>query len=203
VFQVRLKKEKARLRSRSNKGVNQIFNRRFLYKETPAFSFMETERLIFRRYDERDKADFINLFTDAAVMKYVGDGVMNESQAEAFWLKLFEKLYPQNFNIWAIFDRDGEYVGHAGIYPRPTRREDWEFVYFLNRKSWGKGFATEIARRIIRYGFEELNLPEVLATVDDVHTASIHVLEKAGMKHLRDEYDKDGRFFVFVITRNV
>jgi len=159
---------------------------------------MKTERLILRRYAEEDKADFISLFTDAKVMTYVGDGVLTVEQAEAFWQKLFEKLYPQNFNIWAVFTvEDSNYVGHAGIYPRPTRREDWEFVYFLNQNSWGKGYATEIARRIIEYGFEELNLPEVFATVDTVHRASINVIEKAGMKHLRDECDEDGIFFVF------
>jgi ribosomal-protein-alanine N-acetyltransferase len=162
---------------------------------------METERLILRRYADEDKADFISLFTDEAVMTYVGDGVLTVGQAEAFWQKLHEKLYPQNFNIRAIFTKDGEYVGHAGIYPRPTRKEDWEFVYFLNRKSWGKGYATEIARRIIRYGFEELNLHEVFATVDEVHAASIHVLEKAGMSFKNYEFDEQGRFSVYSIKK--
>ena len=163
---------------------------------------METERLVLRRYAEQDKEDFINLFTDAAVMKYVGDGVLTEARAEAFWQKLFEKLYPQGFNIWAIFTKeDLHYVGHAGIYPRPMRKEDWEFVYFLNRNSWGKGYATEIARRIIEYGIEELNLPVVYATVDEVHSASIRVLEKAGMKFERYEFDDDGRFSVFLIKK--
>jgi RimJ/RimL family protein N-acetyltransferase len=163
---------------------------------------METERLILRRYDEQDKADFISLFTDKAVMTYVGDGVLSVERAEAFWQKLHEKLYPQNFNIWAIFTKGGEYVGHTGIYPRPARERDWEFVYFLNRKSWGKGYATEIARRIIRYGFEELNLPEVFASVDDVHAASIHVLEKAGMSFKNYEFDEEGRFSLYSIKRN-
>jgi len=161
---------------------------------------METERLIFDFYAKKDKADFISLFTDAAVMKHVGDGVMTGERAEAFWLKLFEKLYPQNYKIWAIFAKENlRYVGHAGIYPRPTRGEDWEFVYFLNRKSWGKGFATEIARRVIEYAFEELNLKKVYATVDDDHSASIRVLEKAGMKFERFEFDRDGRFSVYSI----
>ena len=164
---------------------------------------METERLVLRRYTEKDKTNFIALFTDAAVMKYVGDGVLTTEQAEAFWQKLFEKLYPQNFNIWAIFAKeDSAYVGHAGIYPRPTRKEDWGFVYFLNRKTWGKGYATEIARRIIKFGFEELNLAEVLATVDDEHSASIHVLEKAGMSFKNYEYDEKGRFSVYSIKKN-
>ncbi len=164
---------------------------------------METERLTLRRYAEENKADFINLFTDAAVMKYVGGGVLTRAQAEAFWKKLFEKLYPQNFNIWAVFAKeDSSYIGHAGIYPRPARKEDWEFVYFLNRKSWNKGYATEIARRIIEYGFEELNLPEVFATVDDVHSASINVLKKAGMSFKNYEYDEKGRFSVYSIRKN-
>jgi RimJ/RimL family protein N-acetyltransferase len=161
---------------------------------------LETERLILKPYEKSDKADFIALFTDAAVMKYVGDGVMTNDQAEAFWHKLFERLYPQGFNIWAVFAKeDSRYVGHAGIYPRPTRREDWEFVYFLNQNSWGKGFATEIARRLVKFAFEELNLPETFASVDDVHSDSIRVLEKAGMKFERFEFDEDGRFSIYSI----
>lgn len=163
---------------------------------------METERLFFRKYTEKDKPHFISLFTDAAVMKYVGDGVMNESQAEAFWKKLFEKLYPEKYNIWAIFVKeDCAYAGHAGIYPRPARKEDWELVYLLNRKSWGKGYATEIARRILKFGFEELNLGEIFATVEDEHSNSIRVIKKAGMSFERYEYDDDGRFSVYSIKR--
>lgn len=164
---------------------------------------METGRLVLRRYAEKDKADFIRLFTDAEVMTYVGDGVLTRAQAEAFWQKLFDKLYPQNFNIWAVFAKeDSSYIGHAGIYPRANRKEDWEFVYFLNRKNWGKGYATEIARRIIEYGFEKLNLHEVFATVDDVHSASIRVLKKAGMSFKHYEYDEKGRFSIYSVRNN-
>lgn len=165
---------------------------------------METERLILRRYAAEDKAHLIGLFTDEEVMKYVGNGVMNKEQAEEWWKKLFDKFYPHGFNIWAVFTReDSRYIGHAGIYPRPDRKEDWEFVYFLSRDAWGKGYATEIARRVIEYGFKELNLPEVFATVDDEHTASIRVLEKAGMKFKNYEFDDDGRFSVYLIRKNI
>jgi RimJ/RimL family protein N-acetyltransferase len=163
---------------------------------------METDRLFLRRYAEKDKKHFIALFTDAAVMKRVGDGVLTEARAEAFWRKLFEKLYRQNFYIWAVFTKeDSLYAGHAGIYPRQTKKEDWEFVYFLKRDFWGKGYATEIARRIVEYGFEELNLPEIYATVDDDHSASIRVLEKAGMNFEWYEFDDDGQFSVYSIKK--
>lgn len=162
--------------------------------------WLETEKLVLKLYTEKDKTDLINLFTDAEVMKYVGDGVMTEAQAEEWWHKLFHKFYPQSINIWAVFTKDDlQYIGHAGIYPRPTRKEDWEFVYFLCRRAWGRGHATEIAERIIEYGFQELNLPEVFASVDNDHTASIRVMEKAGMKFLRFEYDEKGSYSVYSI----
>lgn len=162
----------------------------------------ETERLIIRPYIETDKADLIDLFTDAEVMKHVGDGVMNESQAVEWWHKLFEKFYPQGVNIRAVLTKaDSKYVGHTGIYPRPTKKEDWEFVYFLRRDAWGKGYATEIARAMIEYGFNEIKLPKVFATVDNDHSASIRVLEKAGMHFARHEYDEKGSYSVYLISK--
>lgn len=161
---------------------------------------LETERLFLKRYSEDDRNQFIKLFTDNSVMKYVGDGVMTEAQAEAFWNKLFAELYPQGYHIWAVLTKeDSNYIGHAGIYRRPTRKEDWEFVYFLNPKFWGKGYATEIAQQLVKFGFEELKLPEVFATVDEEHQDSIRVLEKAGMKFERFEFDEEGRFSVYSI----
>lgn len=160
---------------------------------------LETERLVLKLYTEKDKIDLISLFTDSEVMKYVGDGVMTGEQAEVWWGKLFNKFYPQGINIWAIFSKDDGYIGHAGIYPRPTKKEDWEFVYFLARNAWGKGYATEIAQRMIEYGFNELKLPEVFATVDNDHPASIRVLEKAGMNFSHYEYDDEGSFSVYSI----
>jgi len=163
---------------------------------------LETERLFLSFYAEKDKADFIRLFTDEVVMRHVDKGVLTTAQAEAFWKKLFEKLYPQNYIIRAVFAKeDLRFVGHAGIHRRPEKKEDWEIVYFLQRAEWGKGFATEIARAVIEYGFNELNLLEIYATVDDDHQASIRVLEKAGMKFSDYEFDEQGRFSVYSIKK--
>lgn len=164
---------------------------------------METERLSIRRYEKEDKDFFINLFTNEAVMKHVDRGVLTVEQAENFWHKLFAELYPQNYKIWAAFAKtDGRYIGHCGIHLRPNNKEDWEFVYFLKPEEWGKGFATEIAKNLIEYGFEELNLTEVFATVDDDHESSIHVLEKAGMNFKKYEYDEEGRFSLYSVENH-
>lgn len=162
---------------------------------------MKTERFVLKLYAEKDKSDFVNLFTDETVMKHVGNGVMTNEQAENLWLKLFEKRYAENLKtIWAVFaSGDSRFVGYAGIRPRPTKPEQWEVVYVLKQEEWKKGFATEIARRLIEFGFDELNLPEVFATVDDDNFPSIHVLEKTGMSFQEFDYDEQGRFSVYSV----
>jgi len=137
-------------------------------------------------------------------MKHVDTGVFSQEKAEELWVKLIENFYPQGIRtIWAVFAREASrYIGHAAIRPRPTKKEDWEISYMLKTEEWGKGFATEIARRLIEYGFDELNLTEVVATIDDDNFGSIKVVEKAGMLFSHYEYDDDGRFSVYSISQN-
>ena len=162
---------------------------------------METERLILRLYSENEKSLLTELFTDEDVMRHVDTGVFTIEKAEALWKKLINEFYPNGKNtIYAVFTKDDErYIGHASIRPRPEKTEDWEIGYILRNKEWGKGFATEIAERLIKFGFEELNLPEIFATIDDDNLGSIKTAEKAGMNFSHYEYDEQGRFSVYSI----
>lgn len=162
---------------------------------------METERLILKLYEETDKENLIRLFTDEKVMKHVDMGVFSQEKAESLWQKLFEYFYPNGITtIYGVFDKtDGHYIGHASIRPRPTNQDEWEIGYILKTDEWRKGYATEIAQELVKFGFNQLNLKGVYATIDTDNFGSIHVLEKAGMKHIRDEYDEQGKFFVYGI----
>jgi RimJ/RimL family protein N-acetyltransferase len=175
------------------------------FHKTPAFLLMseiKTERLLLKNYAERDKENLIALLTDGQVMKHVDTGVFTIEKAEALWKKLVEVFYPQGIDaIYAVFAGDnGRYIGHASIRPRPTKTEDWEIGYILKTEEWGKGYATEIAQSLIKYGFDELNLTQVVATIDDDNLNSIKVAEKVGMSFSHYEYDKQGRFSVYAIS---
>ena len=166
-------------------------------------SRLETERLRLELYTDRDRSDFIALLTDPAVMRFVEKGALNLYQADALWQKLLCEFYPDGVDtIWAVFAKDdGRYVGNASLRPRPERQQDWEIGYYLKPVEWGKGFATEIATRIVRHGFEVAGLDEIYATVDTDNLASIHVLEKCGLKMFRKEFDDQGVFYVYRIKR--
>jgi ribosomal-protein-alanine N-acetyltransferase len=162
---------------------------------------IETERLVLKNYAADEKENLISLLTDETIMKHVDIGVFSREKAESLWVKLIENFYPQGIRtIWAIFAKeDSRYIGHAAIRPRPIKKEDWEITYMLKTGEWGKGFATEIARKLIEYGFGELDLTRIVATIDDDNFASIKVVEKAGMRFSHYEYDEEGRFSVYSV----
>ena len=171
-------------------------------KENVGFNlFMETERLNIRPYREDEKDHVINLFTDAEVMRHVDTGVMSSEDAETLWKKLIEDFYPNGkTTIYGVFAKtDESCIGHCSIRPRPQKAEDWEIGYILQKNAWNRGYATEIASRLIKFGFKELSLPEVFATIDEDNLNSIKVAEKAGMQFDRYEYDEEGRFLVYSI----
>lgn len=162
----------------------------------------ETERLVFTLYDEKTYDDFIRLFTDEVVMKYVDKGVLSREAADALWVKLTREFYPQGIDtIWAVMaQEDSRFVAHASMRPRPENNAEVEIGYILPQAEWGKGYAVEIARKLVEVGFNELELNAVYATVDTDNYKSIRVLEKCGMEMIRSEYDEQGEFYVYGIN---
>jgi len=162
----------------------------------------ETQRLIFTLYGEDLYDDFILLFTDETVMKYVDKGVLSVPGAEALWHKLIDEFYPKGIDtIWAVLAKeDRRFVAHASIRPRPENNHEIEVGYMLATSEWGKGYATEIAQELIRVGFAEMKQSAVYATVDTDNERSIRVLEKCGMEMVRTEYDEQGEFYVYRVS---
>lgn len=164
---------------------------------------METARLVFRPYRPEDEAESVAMLTDAEVMRFVGDGVLNEAEARAMFGRTFTHVYATNaFDVWAVCEKaGGRIIGHAEVKPRKGT-EDFEIVYLLRRVAWGRGYATEIARRLVRYGFEELDLPRVVATIDVENRASVRVAEKIGMRHVDAYEDEHGTTLVYAVGRD-
>ena len=53
--------------------------------------------------------------------------------------------------------------------------------YGLARRAWGRGYATEMASAVLRYGFTELGLPKIVGMANTANHASLRVLEKVGL----------------------
>ena len=72
-------------------------------------------------------------------------------------------------------------IGSGGLQVHSRRFRQGEISYIIHPELWGRGYATEVARLLLRFGFETLGLHRIFATCDPRNVASARVLEKAGM----------------------
>ena len=152
--------------------------------------FLETERLLLRRFTADDLEGLLELDADPEVMRYVTGGIpTSREELEQEVLPAFLGYYEQyaGFGFWAAVEKGtGLLVGWFHLRPEtPERPADVELGYRLRRSAWGKGYATEGARALIAKGFTELGVERVYATTMVVNVASWRVMEKAGLRFVR------------------
>jgi RimJ/RimL family protein N-acetyltransferase len=145
---------------------------------------LRTARLVLRRFraDDADFERYAGLYADAEVAVHVG-GVQSREVAARTYAERVLDYYPRHpgLGIWATFERQGgAFVGLHLL--NHIRGEDYIQVgYTLARAMWGRGYATEMARAVMRYGFRRLGLPAIHGIVNLDNIASQRVLLKLGM----------------------
>jgi RimJ/RimL family protein N-acetyltransferase len=123
-------------------------------------------------------------------MRYLNGGIPTPSEVITHnILPNFLKSYARGdgYGVWAAEERTtSEFVGWFSFHPTDdTRPGDVALGYRLRRSAWGKGYATEGARALIRQGFTEQGTQRVIATTYQDNLASRRVLEKAGLRLTR------------------
>jgi len=156
--------------------------------EAVAVPTLESERFALRAFSDADITWLTEMHLNPEVVRYlrpVGlDPVMTEAEARALAHTIREKYRFGSYGLWAIDDRaSGEALGWGALKNLDTT-EEIEVGYGLRRSAWGRGVATEVARRLIRYGFEELRLERIVGVTHPDNVASQSVLRKAGLTYL-------------------
>ena len=152
--------------------------------------FLETQRLVLRRFTEADADNLVSLDADPDVMRFVTGGVpTSRDQVENEFLPAFLGYYQryEGFGFWAAAEKaTGEFVGWFHFRPGPDAVPgEVDLGYRLRKAAWGKGYATEGSRALIAKGFAEFGVQRVVAQAMAVNTASRRVMEKAGLKLVR------------------
>jgi len=89
---------------------------------------------------------------------------------------------PQAKYTWNIILKEtGEFIGLAGIKLSLDKFRTGEIFYKFLPEHWGKGYATEVSKKIIEIGFEKFNLHRIEAGCAVKNLKSVRVLEKSGM----------------------
>jgi RimJ/RimL family protein N-acetyltransferase len=152
--------------------------------------FLDTERLILRRFTEDDVENLVELDSDPEVMRYLNGGIATPREVvERQILPRFLNYYQHydGFGVWAAIEKTtGAFIGWFSLRPHDKDRlDEVELGYRLRRAAWGQGYATEGARALIRKGFTELGVQRVTANTYEHNTASRRVMEKVNMTLVR------------------
>ncbi len=157
---------------------------------------LTTDRLLLRPLDLSDLDMELELLTDHMVTRYVCEDVTADQVRQ--WMPiLVTRCAGGCIGMWCVIDRaTDEKLGHALLLPIPieTTETDWSLVtgdaipageieigYLFKQSAWGKGYATEACTRLLRFGFEDTPLEEIVAVTDPRNVASQNVLLKSGM----------------------
>jgi len=151
--------------------------------------FLETNRLVLRRFTADDVDNLVDLDADPEVMRFLTGGTPTprdviENEILPRFLRLYEHF--AGYGYWAAIEKaTGAFLGWFSLAPPEGSSPDVELGYRLRTSAWGKGYATEGARALIRKGFTELGVQRVLATTYQDNLASRRVMQKAGMRLVR------------------
>ena len=142
---------------------------------------LETLRLRLRQYTEADIPALLPLVgaKDVAATTLRIAHPYTEQDARDF-LELAKD--PDKLWLAITLRNDGRQIGGIGLRV-DQQHQHAELGYWLGVAYWGQGYATEAAREVLRYGFEDLRLHRIFASHFKHNPASGSILRKLGMHH--------------------
>ena len=141
---------------------------------------LETERLILRRWREDDFEAYASLCADPQVMRYLGGKTFDRTEAWRHLAMMIGHWQLRGYGLWAVEEKaTGQFAGRIGFL-NPEGWPGFELGWTLKREFWGKGYATEGARRALEYAFKELDKQHVISLIHPENLSSIRVAERLG-----------------------
>ncbi len=147
-----------------------------------------TKRLLLRRWCEQDRAPFAAMNADAQVMRHF-PAPLTARESDALIANIEEHFERHGFGLWALESKtSGELLGFTGLcfvsfdaHFTPAVEVGWR----LRRSAWGHGYASEAALASLAFGYEQLDVEEIVSFTSTRNERSRAVMERIGMT--RDE----------------
>ena len=156
---------------------------------------IETDRLTLRPYRDDDLDAYLDIFSDAETVRFLGAGI--PATREEAWRSMAMVLghwQLRGYGLWAAEEKaTGRMVGRVGLHnPEgwPGLEVGWSFL----REAWGRGYATEGGAASLRWAFAELGADHVISVIHPDNGSSRRVAEKLGGRVEQEIADfRDGK----------
>ncbi len=152
----------------------------------------ETKHLIARHLEPEDVEDLYAIRGNPEIMRYVGDNQPISREQTRQWIEVAQRNYRRHgFGCMAvILKANNEFIGYCGLVYAPDNPAV-EIIYAFKTQFWSQGLATEVAKEMLYFGFNQCRLRRIEASVDPENRASVRVVEKLGLKYDRQGVDEN------------
>lgn len=162
---------------------------------------LTSERLTLEPWHSSDWTAFQPIAQDAEVMRYITGGIpWSDEQVRNFVDRQMKLFAERQFCRWKLMERESrDLIGFcgAGMW---RDAPDPEIGWWLARRHWGRGLATEAARMALRDVFERVRVNRVISIAMPGNVASLRVMEKLGLQ-FQHEFESQGvRLLQYAIT---
>ncbi|HXN49659.1 MAG TPA: GNAT family N-acetyltransferase [Bryobacteraceae bacterium] len=162
----------------------------------------ETDRLILDTWQPSDWTAFRPIATDPEVMRYITGGAPWSDDRIRLFVDRQVKLYAERgFCRWKLLTKESlEMIGFCGV-GQWRDSMDPEIGWWLARRCWGRGLATEAARIALKDAIERVQLDRIVSIAMPENTSSIRIMQKLGLTFECD-FENEGQQLVrYAINR--
>lgn len=164
---------------------------------------LRTERLVLGPLAREDLEDYVALYADPEVVRFIGDGQPGTREDAVEWLeRTLRRNAVEGWEMRTVRLHDGTFVGRCGIAVHELEHgAEREVGYILARSRWGLGYATEAATAVRDHAIRELGLRRLIALIAFGNEASVNVADKLGMAFEREVrfHDHPTRMFALEV----
>ncbi|RYG07777.1 MAG: N-acetyltransferase [Chitinophagaceae bacterium] len=144
----------------------------------------KSQRLGFRNWTEQDIPLFSEINTDSAVMEFF-PSTYSLAETNALVAKMQQQFATKAYCYFAVdLLESAQFIGFIGINDKDFEADFSPCVdigWRLSTQAWGKGLATEGAKRCLEYAFENLEIEKIYSMAPAVNIPSENVMKKIGM----------------------
>lgn len=145
---------------------------------------LTTPRLVLREIGQADFEDLFAMYSDAESRRFEGGPVTLAEMHARFdqVLQDAKKIHRTHFRFALTLTGQDRLVGWVKLELANASIREYETGWAVKRELWGRGYATEAAREVLRFGFRHLHAHRIIAFCHDQNQASFRVMEKLGMR---------------------
>jgi len=148
-----------------------------------------SKRLGFRDWKMTDLDDFFAINSCDQVMEFFPSKLTKE-ETKQYIVRLQNHFKENGHSFYAVELLDNqELIGFIGLAQAnmdldftPCKEIGWR----LKASVWNKGYATEGAKRVLEYGFNDLKIAQILSWTAKINVKSERIMQKIGMHKVKE-----------------